>query len=87
MPHLTSLDDETSGDVPVYGNKDVLKLLLRHELPQLCQQNNRNMHMDEVAQYEHLLAPIREEMEDLNYGTWVTCLNEHIVWAVTSGWR
>ncbi|HOC05710.1 MAG TPA: DUF4932 domain-containing protein [Bacillota bacterium] len=80
---LLPFDDETSGDVPVYGNKDVLKLLLRHEFSHSFVNRITNMHMDEVAQYEHLLAPIREEMEDLNYGTWVTCLNEHIVRAVT----
>lgn len=80
---LIPFDDETKGDVPLYGNKDVLKLLLRHEFSHSYVNRITNMYLDEVMKYEHLLAPIKEEMENLNYGTWVTCLNEHIVRAVT----
>lgn len=81
---LIPFDDDSKGDVPLYGNKDVLKLLLRHEFSHSFVNRITHMYLEEVSQFEHLLAPIKEEMESLNYSTWVTCLNEHIVRAVTA---
>ncbi len=80
---LIPFDDETQGDVPLYGDKTVFRLLLRHEFSHSFVNRITAMNLDEVMKYEHLLAPIQEDMDKLNYGTWVTCLNEHIVRAVT----
>lgn len=80
---LISFDEQSQGDIPLYGNKAVFKLLLRHEFSHSFVNRVTDMYLDEVMKYQYLLDPIREEMDALNYGSWVACLNEHIVRAVT----
>ena len=80
---LISFDKESRGNVPIYGNEAIFKLLLRHEFSHSFVNRITDMYLEEVMKYQHLLDPIREEMDALNYGSWVTCLNEHIVRAVT----
>jgi len=80
---LVAFDEEMRGEVPVYGNDYIFKLLQRHEFSHSFVNRITDMYLDEVMELEHLLAPIQAEMDKLNYGSWVTCLNEHIVRAVT----
>lgn len=80
---LVAFDEDMQGEVPVYGNANVFKLLLRHEFSHSFVNRVTDMYLDEVMGYEFLLAPIQAEMDALNYGSWITCLNEHVVRAVT----
>lgn len=80
---LISFDDHAQGDVPLYGTKDIFRLLLRHEFSHSFVNRITDMYLDEVMEYEHLIDPIQQEMDALNYGSWITCLNEHVVRAVT----
>lgn len=81
---LLAFDDaEMQDDVPVYGDKATFRLILRHEFSHSFVNRVTDLFHDEVMQYEYLLEPIRREMEELQYGSWVSCLNEHIVRAVT----
>lgn len=81
---LVPFDEEIQGDIPIYGTKSIFKLLLRHEFSHCFVNRVTDMYYDEAMKYQHLLNPIQEEMDALDYGFWLTCLNEHLVRAVTT---
>lgn len=81
---LCPFDDQMSGEIPLYGNDSLFRLLQRHEFSHSFVNRITDMHLEEVMQYEYLIEPIQTQMDKLNYGYWVTCLNEHIVRAVTT---
>ena len=81
---LCSFDSEMRGEIPIYGNDFVFKLLQRHEFSHSFVNRITEMHMEEAMKYDYLLDPIRSEMEAMAYGTWITCLNEHVVRSVTT---
>jgi len=81
---LLPFDQEMRGEIPVYGSEETFKLLQRHEFSHSFVNRITDMYLDEVMEYEYLLDPIKAEMDEMSYGTWVTCLNEHIVRAVTT---
>ena len=81
---LCAFDEQMSGEVPSYGSINTFKSLQRHEFSHSFVNPTTEMFLDEVMKYEYLLEPIQEEMDKLNYGSWITCLNEHIVRAVNT---
>lgn len=76
--------DDGKGDIPNYGDKEFFKYLQRHEFSHSYVNRITEMYYDEAMKYQHLLSAIENEMKELSYGTWITCLNEHIVRAVTT---
>jgi len=81
---LCAFDEHMQGEIPFYGNDPIFTLLQRHEFSHSFVNRITDMFREEAMQYEHLLEPIKPEMEKLFYGSWITCLNEHIVRAVTT---
>lgn len=81
---LCAFDDQMHGEVPQYGNDYIFKLLQRHEFSHSFVNRITEMYLEAVLEYEYLLAPIQAEMDKLNYGSWITCFNEHVVRAVTT---
>ncbi len=81
---LCAFDDQMHGEVPQYGNDSVFKLLQRHEISPSFVNRVTDMYLEAVLEYEYLLAPIQAEMDKLNYGSWITCFNEHVARAVTA---
>lgn len=81
---LIPFDSEAQGNVPMYGTKSVFKLLLRHEFSHSFVNRVTDMYKEEAMKHQALLDPIQAEMDALEYGSWLTCLNEHLVRAVTT---
>lgn len=81
---LCPFDSEMRGEIPMYGTASTFRLLLRHEFSHSYVNRITDMNLDEVMELENLLKPIRAEMEAMKYGSWITCLNEHLVRAVTT---
>jgi hypothetical protein len=79
---LCPFDQQMSGEVPYYGSSFTFKSLQRHEFSHSFVNPTTEMFLEEVMKCEYLFEPIQEEMDKLNYGSWITCLNEHIVRAV-----
>ena len=69
---------------PYFGSKERFKNILRHEFCHSFVNLTSEKYWDEAKVYSKLLDPIKEDMKEKSYGTWMYCLNEHIVRAVTS---
>lgn len=69
--------------VPKFINLTKLKSLVWHEFshtfinPVTCQFRAA------IEKYECLFDPIKKQMTDLSYGNWETCINEHLIRALT----
>lgn len=81
---LCPFDEEMGGEIPLYGTEAIFKLLVRHEFSHSFVNRITDMNLDEVMELDYLFTPIKAEMDELKYGSWITCLNEHIVRAVTT---
>ncbi len=72
--------------IPSFGTQEGFRQLAWHEFghsfvnPLSESLKNRI----KISEYSSLFAPIREKMEREGYNNWETCVNEHIVRAVTS---
>lgn len=69
---------------PVFGNEEGFKYLQRHEFSHSFVNYLADIHEDELMKYEKLFTPIKEPMSAMAYSDWKTCVNEHIVRAVTT---
>ncbi len=63
---------------------DFIKYLVWHEFSHSFVNPLTEKYREEVNRYDSLLAPISGKMQAMAYGNWDTCVNEHIVRAVTS---
>lgn len=69
----------------IFGTFDSLKHLQRHEFSHsFVNYLTEEVYDDLVNRYSSLFNPIKEVMTSMAYGTWDSCLNEHIVEAVTT---
>lgn len=69
---------------PIFGSEEQFKYLQRHEFSHSFVNYLADIHEDELMKYEELFDPIRKPMADMAYGDWKTCVNEHIVRAITT---
>jgi len=70
--------------VPIFGTAENFRHTAWHEFSHSFVNPTTESFGEQIARYEGLLEPIRDEMEQMAYGDWATCVNEHIVRAVTS---
>lgn len=71
-------------DFPDFGSAESFKSLALHEFSHSFVNPTTDKFQEQIAKYSMLMNPIRERMEEQAYGTWETCVNEHIVRAITS---
>lgn len=72
------------GDIPYFLEKEEFESLIFHEFSHsfvnpLSEQSNK-----EVNECSNLYSPITKEMENMRYGEWEICLNEHLVRSFTT---
>ena len=70
--------------LPVFSNAENFRHIAMHEFSHSFVNPLADKYHDLVMQYDTLFEPIREVMASHYYGNWVTCVNEHIVRAVTT---
>jgi hypothetical protein len=73
--------DRINDGIPYYS-KDGLTNYLYHEFSHSFVNPLTDKFLPLVEATYPLFEPIREEMEEMSYGRWITCINEHIVRAV-----
>lgn len=71
------------GDRPVFGDEEGFKFLAWHEFGHSFVNPVTAEYRTQVAAYDTLYQPLAGRMQALAYGSWETCLNEHLVRAVT----
>lgn len=71
------------GNFPVWGGVEDFRYLVWHEFSHSFVNPTTHLFIDEVDRYAGLLDPIAGPMEEMAYGSWETCVNEHVVRAVT----
>jgi hypothetical protein len=70
--------------IPVFGTAGNFRHTAWHEFSHSFVNPATERFGEQVGEFESLFEPIRDEMELQAYGEWETCVNEHIVRAVTS---
>jgi len=73
--------DRVKDGIPYYS-KDGLTNYLYHEFSHSFVNPLTDKFLALVDATYPLFQPIRKEMEEMSYGRWITCINEHIVRAV-----
>lgn len=68
---------------PGFSKKNI-KYIVWHEFSHSFVNPTTERYKDEINKYEELFEPIKNIMEDQAYGQWQTCVNEHIVRAITA---
>ncbi|XMB85564.1 DUF4932 domain-containing protein [Mycoplasmatota bacterium WC44] len=61
-----------------------IELYILHEFSHSFVNNLTEKFLTDVTQYYHLFSNIKEEMNNIAYGNWVTTVNEHIVRAIVA---
>lgn len=69
---------------PVFGNEEGFKRIQRHEFSHSFINYLSDIHEEKLKKYEDLYIPLKETMSSMSYCYWKTCVNEHIVRAVTT---
>lgn len=70
-------------DIPQIGEPKVAQLYLWHEFSHSFANPSTHKFMDQFNLYSSLFNPIKEAMKKNAYGDWESCIDEHIVRAVT----
>lgn len=71
-------------NIPVFGGWDFFTELQQHEFSHSFINPITEKNHDLAYSYEELFTPIKGKMKNMAYGSWETCLNEHIIRALTS---
>ncbi|MCM1991256.1 DUF4932 domain-containing protein [Oceanirhabdus seepicola] len=74
----------TEKNIPMFGNVKSFKYLAWHEFSHSFVNPTTEENLDEINKYSKLYTPLAKAMNSQAYNTWETCVNEHIVRAVTS---
>ncbi len=82
--NITGPNAVDESGLPVFSNAENFRHIAMHEFGHSFVNPLADHHHDLVIQYDTLFEPIREAMEAHYYRNWVTCVNEHIVRAVTT---
>jgi len=70
--------------LPIFGSTENFRHTAWHEFSHSFVNPTTESFNDQISRYEALFEPLRSEMEKQAYSDWQTCVNEHIVRAVTS---
>jgi len=73
-----------SAEIPYFGDKQFFEYLQRHEFSHTFVNRVTDKYHEEAMEYQDRLALVKTDMDRLAYGSWITCLNEHIVRAATT---
>jgi hypothetical protein len=73
--------DKVKDGIPYYS-KDGLTNYLYHEFSHSFVNPLTDNYLPVVNRTSALFSPVQEEMTEKSYGSWITCINEHIVRAV-----
>jgi hypothetical protein len=65
-------------DYPDFGGASFFESLIFHEFSHSFINPLTESHLKEVNTCQKLFAPISQDMQRLAYGSWETCLNEHL---------
>lgn len=76
--------NQSINDFTDFTSYDDFETLLYNEFGYSFTQRIIDLYWDESRVYSKLFEPIREEMESYGYKDWYTCLNEHIIRAITT---
>ncbi len=71
-------------ELPVFGTADSFRDLAWHEFGHSFVNPGMEKFRNEIAKYSSLFDPIADRMKQQAYGTWETCVNEHLVRAVST---
>jgi hypothetical protein len=69
---------------PTFGSAEDLRHVALHEFGHSFVNPTTQRYREDVARYEALYEPIREAMTAIAYEDWESCVNEHIIRAVTT---
>jgi hypothetical protein len=69
-------------DLPVFGTAASFRSLAWHEFGHSFVVPTMNKIHSDITKYSSLFDPISDKMKEQAYGTWDTCVNEHLVRAV-----
>lgn len=75
---------EMKSSVPSYGTQDDFKELIWHEFSHSFVNPITEKNINEVNKYKNLFTPISERMSSQAYTSWETCVNEHLLRAITA---
>ena len=83
---IYSIQGPTSveNNIPMFGDKESFKYLAWHEFSHSFVNPVTEENAKEINKYKKLYDPIADVMSKQAYTNWETCVNEHIVRAVTS---
>lgn len=71
-------------DMPAFGNIEIFKGMVYHEFSHSFVNPLTEKYRDELNKYKKLYEPVSDTMKAMAYADWETCVNEHIVRAVTA---
>lgn len=74
----------TEDGLPAFGSEESFRHIAWHEFSHSFVNPTTAKFSREIDQYETLYKPIAAKMKGQAYGNWQTCVNEHIVRAVTT---
>lgn len=74
---------KTEDQIPVYDGKEIRELIW-HEFSHSFINPLNESHKNEISRYSSLYEPIKIIMKSSAYTNWETCVNEHLVRAVTT---
>lgn len=69
---------------PTFGTKDYLLYIVLHEFSHSFVNPITEKFSSDIAKSASLFLPIKDKMQQQAYGTWQTCVNEHLVRANTA---
>jgi hypothetical protein len=69
---------------PLFGPRQFLLQLVWHEFSHAFVNPLTEDHAEEILRFRELYLPIAEPMQELGYGRWLDCANEHIIRAITA---
>jgi hypothetical protein len=72
------------GDIPYFLEEEDFEELIFHEFSHSFVNPLSDRYSKEVTECSKLYTPIAKEMENMRYGEWVICLNEHLVRTFTT---
>ncbi len=72
-----------SDDLPDFGTEEGFRHMAVHEFSHSFVNPTTSGHRDRIMKYDILYNPIAEKMTKMAYPNWETCVNEHLVRAIT----
>lgn len=69
----------SSQGIPSFGSESTFQYVLLHEFSHSFVNPLTEEYKIEVNNFSELFEPIRSQMENMAYGRWETCVNEHLV--------